>query len=60
MKPAEYATGYDVVGYDDAGFMGDYFTQRIGAIDMDVEHFLSHLVPNSSWSPRSRTLISPP
>jgi hypothetical protein len=48
MKPAEYATGYDVVGYDDSGFMGDYFTQS-GAIDMDVEHFLSHMVPNSTW-----------
>ncbi len=50
MTPAEYATGYDVVGYDDSGFMGDYFTQR-GAVDMDVEHFLSHLVPNGFWSP---------
>jgi len=50
MKPAEYATGFDVVGYDAAGFMGDYFTERIGAMDIDVEHFLSHLVPNSAWS----------
>lgn len=49
MKPAEYATGYDVVGYDAAGFMGDWFTQKFGAVDMDVEHFLSHLVPNSTW-----------
>lgn len=49
MKPAQYATGYDVVGYDDSGFMGDYFTQK-GAIDMDVEHFLSHMVPNSTWA----------
>ena len=50
MKPAEYATGFDVVGYDDAGFMGDWFTQRLDALDMDVEHFLSHMVPNSTWS----------
>jgi len=50
MKPAEYATGYDVVGYDDSGFMGDWFTEQIGALDMDVEHFLSHMVPNSTWS----------
>ena len=49
MKPAEYATGYDVVGYDAAGFMGDWFTQEFGAVDIDVEHFLSHLVPNSTW-----------
>lgn len=48
MKPADYATGYDVVGYDASGFMGDYFTQR-GAIEMDVEHFLSHQAPNSIW-----------
>ncbi|MDQ3940181.1 MAG: hypothetical protein M3238_02395, partial [Actinomycetota bacterium] len=49
MKPAEYATGYDVVGYDAAGFMGDWFVQEFGAVDMDVEHFLSHYVPNSTW-----------
>ena len=49
MTPAQYATGYDVVGYDAAGFMGDWFTQEFGAVDMDVEHFLSHLVPNSTW-----------
>jgi hypothetical protein len=48
MSPAEYATGYDVVGYDASGFMGDWFTQQ-GAIDMDVEHFLSHQAPNSTW-----------
>ncbi|HYN36541.1 MAG TPA: M14 family zinc carboxypeptidase [Actinomycetota bacterium] len=35
MIPAQYATGYDVVGYDDSGFMGDYFTQRSGALEMD-------------------------
>ncbi|MEA2452425.1 MAG: hypothetical protein QOG04_1135 [Actinomycetota bacterium] len=50
MKPAEYATGFDVVGYDDSGFMGDWFTQEVGALDMDVEHFLSHMAPNSTWS----------
>jgi hypothetical protein len=48
MTPAEYATGFDVVGYDASGFMGDWFTQN-GAVDMDVEHFLSHMVPNSTW-----------
>lgn len=51
MKPAEYATGYDVVGYDAAGFMGDWFTQKLDAVDVDSEHFLSHLVPNSLWVP---------
>lgn len=50
MVPAEYATGYDVVGYDDAGFMGDYFTQN-GAVDLDIEHFLSHIAPNGFWAP---------
>ncbi|HYO60733.1 MAG TPA: M14 family zinc carboxypeptidase, partial [Actinomycetota bacterium] len=48
MSPAEYATGFDVVGYDASGFMGDWFTQH-GAVDMDVEHFLSHQAPNSTW-----------
>ena len=49
LQPAEYATGYDVVGYDDSGFMGDYFTERFGATEVDVEHYLSHMVPNSTW-----------
>jgi hypothetical protein len=49
LRPAEYATGYDVVGYDDSGFMGDYFTERLGATEVDVEHLLSHMVPNSTW-----------
>ena len=48
MTPAEYATGYDVVGYDASGFMGDWLTQQ-GAVDLDVEHFLSNLAPNSAW-----------
>jgi hypothetical protein len=49
MTPAEYATGYDVVGYDDSGFMGDWFNETIGTVDLDVEHFFSHSVPNSTW-----------
>ena len=48
MKPAEYATAYDVVGYDDSGFMGDYFVAK-GAVEMDVENFLSHQVPGNVW-----------
>ncbi|MGH2710613.1 MAG: M14 family zinc carboxypeptidase [Actinomycetota bacterium] len=54
LQPAEYATGYDVVGYDAAGFMGDYFTQ-LGALDLDIEHMLSHTVPNSAWIPPHET-----
>jgi Zinc carboxypeptidase len=50
LQPAEYATGYDVVGYDAAGFMGDFFSQ-LGAIDVDIEHLLSHDVPNNVWIP---------
>ncbi|HEV2754346.1 MAG TPA: M14 family zinc carboxypeptidase [Actinomycetota bacterium] len=50
MKPAEYATGFDVVGYDASGFMGDWLTQQ-GAVDMDSEHFLSNTAPNSVWIP---------
>lgn len=49
MTPAEYATGYDVVGYDDSGFMGDWFNETIGTVDLDVEHFFSHSVPNTTW-----------
>ena len=54
LKPAEYATGYDVVGYDAAGFMGDWFTQ-LGALDLDIEHMFSHTVPNSAWIPPHET-----
>ena len=49
MTPAEYATGYDVVNYDASGFMGDWLTQR-GAVDLDIEHFLSNAAPNSIWA----------
>lgn len=49
MRPAEYATAYDVVGYDDSGFMGDWFTEKIGAVEVDVEHTFSHMAPNSAW-----------
>ena len=51
MQPAEYATGYDVVGYDDSGFMGDYFTERHGALELDVENFASHVFPAGFWLP---------
>lgn len=52
MSPANVATGYDVVGYDDSGFMGDYMTQLRGGevVEIDVENFLSNLVPNNVWS----------
>jgi hypothetical protein len=50
MKPAEFATAYDVVGYDDSGFMGDYFVSK-GAVELDVENFLSHTVPSNVWVP---------
>lgn len=48
MKPANFATAFDVVGYDDSGFMGDWFVGQ-GAIELDVENFLSHMVPNNVW-----------
>jgi hypothetical protein len=54
IQPAEYATGYDVVGYDDSGFMGDYFTQN-GAMDLDIEHMFSHTVPDSAFIPPHET-----
>ncbi|HVE62443.1 MAG TPA: M14 family metallopeptidase [Mycobacteriales bacterium] len=49
MTPAAASTGYDVVGYDDAGFMGDWFSQATGAIDIDAENFLSHTAPGNIW-----------
>ena len=49
MSPAAVATGYDVVGYDDGGFMGDWLTQKTGAVDIDAENFLSHLAPGNVW-----------
>jgi hypothetical protein len=49
MSPSQVATAYDVVGYDDGGFMGDYFAQSGGAVEIDAENFLSHTVPNNLW-----------
>jgi hypothetical protein len=51
MQPANVATGYDVVGYDDSGFMGDAMQQLRGGkvVEIDVENFLSHLAPNVFW-----------
>ena len=49
FTPSKVATGYDVVGYDDGGFMGDWFTQERGAVEIDAENFLSHTVPMSGW-----------
>jgi hypothetical protein len=47
-KPAQYATAYDIVGYDDSGFMGDWLAAQ-DAVEIDVENFLSHLVPGNVW-----------
>ncbi len=49
MTPSTAATGYDVVGYDDGGFMGDWFTQKLGAVEIDAENFLSHIAPGNVW-----------
>ena len=49
QAPSDAATGYDVVGYDDGGFMGDWFTQEFGALEIDAENFLSHSVPGNAW-----------
>ena len=49
FAPSKVATGYDVVGYDDGGFMGDWFTQERGAVEIDAENFLSHSVPMNAW-----------
>jgi hypothetical protein len=49
QAPSNAATGYDVVGYDDGGFMGDWFAQERGAVEIDAENFLSHTVPMNAW-----------
>lgn len=52
LAPANVATGYDVVGYDDSGFMGDAMQRLNGGkvVEIDVENFLSHLAPNVVFS----------
>ncbi|MDT7570646.1 MAG: hypothetical protein QOE05_820, partial [Actinomycetota bacterium] len=52
MSPANVATGYDVVGYDDSGFMGDSMQQLRGGkvVEIDIENFLSHVAPNAIWA----------
>ena len=50
VYPAEYHTAYDAIGYDDAGFQGDYLVQR-GILEMDHEYILSNAAPNSLFVP---------
>ncbi len=50
-RPANVAAAYDIVGYDDSGFMGDWFSQTQDSVHMDVENFLSNLVPNNVYNP---------
>ena len=49
-QPAEFHTAYDAIGYDDAGFQGDYLVQQ-GILEMDHEYVFSNLVPNNIWIP---------
>lgn len=48
-RPANVAASYDIVGYDDSGFMGDWFSQQQDSVHMDVENFLSNLAPNNVY-----------
>ena len=50
-RPANVAASYDIVGYDDSGFMGDWFSQKQDSVHMDVENFLSNLAPNNAYVP---------
>jgi hypothetical protein len=50
-RPANVAASYDIVGYDDSGFMGDWFSQQMDSVHMDVENFLSNLAPNNAYVP---------
>ena len=49
-QPAEFHTAFDAIGYDDAGFKGDYLVQQ-GILEMDHEYVFSNLVPNNVWIP---------
>lgn len=49
-RPANVAAAYDIVGYDDSGFMGDWFSQTQDSVHTDVENFLSNLVPNNAYN----------
>ena len=49
-QPAEFHTAFDAIGYDDAGFKGDYLVQQ-GILEMDHEYIFSNLVPNNVWIP---------
>ena len=51
-KAANVAAAYDIVGYDDSGFMGDWFSQTQDSVHMDVENFLSNAAPNNVWVPQ--------
>ncbi len=44
-RPANVAASYDIVGYDDSGFMGDWFSQTQDSVHMDVENFLTQPGP---------------
>jgi len=50
-RAANVAAAYDIVGYDDSGFMGDWFSQTQDSVHMDVENFLSNLAPNNAYLP---------
>ncbi len=50
-RAANVAASYDIVGYDDSGFMGDWFSQTQDSVHMDVENFLSNLAPNNAYVP---------
>jgi hypothetical protein len=50
-RPANVAASYDIVGYDDSGFMGDWFSQTQDSVHMDVENFLSNAAPNNAFVP---------
>ena len=50
VYPAEYHTAYDAIGYDDAGFQGDYLVQQ-GILEMDHEYIFSNAAPNNVFVP---------
>lgn len=57
-KPAQFATAYDIVDYNDNGFLGDHMIQRPRnpnnpagqkVVEIDIEQFLSNLTPSNNY-----------
>ncbi|HUQ38876.1 MAG TPA: M14 family zinc carboxypeptidase [Acidimicrobiales bacterium] len=48
-KPARWQTAYDLLGYTDTGYIGDYQATDLAFTGLDYEIFLNHTVPDKVW-----------